>query len=285
VGISSAVLGWLAALLQVLQYTNVTGVMPLPGTDSDENGGVNPVYWTHDYLENYWAYQRTQIPVNIFICLFTSLALLGLTYCILFLKRVFRQYRRGVSDLPAFMLGCFLVGSIIPSVSLLQILGSSTTAALLSGVNGFPDDALQSLTIAYIVSQGTLLFQFSALFLFVSLGIILASVLSLRTGELPIKFAYTGIATAILGFVSFILELATSQVEGNSPIAVAFGVFLILFAVIMLPIWTFWLAMLLPRLKLEEQINAGTELSLSRKEEQNDQNDQTESTNSANLNA
>jgi len=262
VGVFSAIFLFISSLLQVLQLAEVTGVQPKAQTYQGNSTTADQVYWTHEYLEDFWIYRRSQLGVDITIGLLMSIALLGLAYIVLCLKRVFRRYKGGDSDLPGFMLGCFAIGAILPSLSILQSLGGSTTAAVIAGVPEFPDEAFQSLQISYILNQGRSLYDQSAVFIFVSVGMLIAGILSVETGELPQGHAVLGFLTAVFGLISFALEVVTFQANGGA-VVYGFAAFVVIWGMFLVPIWTLWLGVLLPRLKEQQKASASQEVALS----------------------
>jgi len=152
------------------------------------------------------------------------------------------------------MVACFFIGALLPSLETLQQLGTTTTADWITGWDNFPDEGFKLLYISSLLSSGRGLYLFSMQFLMVSVGLILASHLSLVTQELPKSHAIFGIITSIVGFITFILEIVTFQVGGG--IGIALLISLILWGVILMPIWTIWLGVELRRLKSEQRRDA-----------------------------
>jgi len=85
-------------------------------------------------------------------------------------------------------------------------------------------------------------------FFFVPIGLILVSHLSFRTGELPRKHAAFGILTALVGFITFFCEIAIYNLV-DTTVSVAYGIALLFYGVILLPLWTIGLGVELRRLK------------------------------------
>ncbi len=48
---------------------------------------------------------------------------MGLAYCVLCLKKIFKRYQGGKSDLPDLMLMCFLFGSLMLAYEFIANLG------------------------------------------------------------------------------------------------------------------------------------------------------------------
>jgi len=248
IAILSAVCIWLAALIQALQFFGLTG-------------GIVPEYSQQDYvnrlrtldpptLRTYWIYKRSQLGVDFIIDLLGALGLAGLAYCVIILKRVFKKYKGGASDVPAFMVGCFAIGAIIPALQFLQSLGYTTAADILSQVNGLPDVGLQALHVSYNINRGGTFYLFSMQFICVSIGLILSSVLSFQTGDLPKAHAVIGLIAAFFGVLTFIFELVSFNVGSGT--GYALGAFVLLYGIIFLPIWTVWLGAELRKIKAQQ---------------------------------
>jgi len=249
VAIASAVCIWLAALLGVLQAFGVTGSSSAPTPNF--RGNIT-LYHSLDpkTLRDYWEWKRGQKGTDISISLFGSAGLAGLAYCVLVLKRVFKRFKGGTSDIPAFMTGCFFLGAFLPAVEFLQTLGVTTTCDAISAWEGLPDHGIAALHITYQVTRGLAFYLWSMQFIFLSVGLATTSYLSFSTGFLSKKHAILGIITSVLGFLSFIMEVVVFNVQQRET-GYAFGVILLLHSVILLPIWTIWLGVELRRLKHE----------------------------------
>jgi len=246
VAIISAILVWIAAILQVLESFGVIG--DDPEFEPEQIRILDPAA-----VRSYWEYKRSQMQVDIWITLFFSLGLLGLSYCVLCLKRVFKRYAGGDSDLPAFMVGSFFVGAALPCIELLESIGSTSFANLIASTPNFPDVGYQALQIAHTLQLGTGLFLISAQFLFVSIGLSIASFLTFQTKELPVHHGRMGAITATIGFLAFIFEV-TAFASGPNPTSIVFGILVILWGLIFLPIWLVWLGVLLKQLKTEQDV-------------------------------
>jgi hypothetical protein len=260
VAIASAVCIWIAALLGVLQAFDVTGS---DGTRPD----FNQTLWRSldpKTLRDFWHWKRDQKGTDISITLFGSAGNAGLAYCVLVLKRVFRRYKGGTSDIPAFMAGCFFLGAFLPAVEFLQNLGMTTTADQISAYDGLPDVGIQALHVTYLTTRGLSFYLWSMQFVLISIGLSITSYLSWTTGELSRKHAVLGIITAIFGFLSFIFELVVFNVP-NAGTGYTFGITLLLHGFILLPIWTIWLGIELKRLKSEQSSDTseGMDVKLS----------------------
>jgi len=245
----SAISIWLAALLQTLQSFGVTHDENAEQPSFNETVVANFRRLDPPTLRQYFNFRKSQGNVDVAIDLLFALGLLTLAYCVLCLKRVFKRWTKE-SDLPNFMTGCFFIGSLLPSLSLLQTVGNTTTCNWIAGWPNLPDDGIQILYVANVLNQGTNIYLLSMMFLFISIGLALTSYLSWKTADLPRKHAILGGVTAGCGFVAFILEVTTFQSTGTG---LAFGVFLLLWGIILLPAWTVWLGVELRRLKIEER--------------------------------
>jgi len=254
VAIVSGVFIWIAALMQVLQSTGATGG---PKSPDFSDQAVRNLTHALDVptLKQFWVYKRHQLAVDTCVNLFTSGGLLGLAYCVLILKRVFKRWKGGDSDLPGFMTGCFFFGAILPSIQLLQSLGALTSADSISAWKTLPGNGLQSLYIAFALQRGSGIYLFSIQFLLVSIGLALASYLSIKTGELPARHAVMGYVTAAAGFLTFILEIIAFNAAQRAS-SITFGICLLLYGVVLLPIWTIWLGVELRRLKQDLKAQA-----------------------------
>jgi len=243
---------WIAAIIQTLEAFEVTA--------SDEvdppliNSTTVYMYRKLDpqTLKNYFAYKRTQMGYDISIDLLFSLGFLCLAYCVLCLKRVFKRYKHGNTDVPNLMAGLFFFGALIPSLTFLDSVGNTTTASWISGWPGLADEGFQILYISSIMNQGKTLYLYSMQFLFISLGLALASYLSWNTAQLPRKHAVLGYVTSAVGFLTFIFEISSFQAERGNPVVLVFGLGILLWGIILLPSWTIWLGVELRRLKDEE---------------------------------
>jgi len=214
-----------------------------------------------DALKTYWKYRSDQHGVDITVTLFYSAGLAALAYCAVVLKRVFKRYKQGTSDLPNFMSVCFIIGAFLPAVQFLQGLGLDTSADNISEWTELPDNALQALTVSFLASRGMAIYLFSLEFVFVSTGIALASFLSIKTEELPRKHAIMGIITASCGGLAFIFEIVVFNVEGL-PLGIVFGITVLLYGVIFLPSWTIWLGVELRRLKQEQAVTKAEKMDV-----------------------
>jgi len=259
--IASGILIWLAALLQALQAFGATGG-PSPPQFGNYTSRSSMQSLNYSTLEQFWAWKRSQLGVDVTIDLFTSAGLIGIAYCVLILKRIFRRYKNGDSDLPGFMSACFFIGSILPSVQLLQMLGSSTTSDLISDWSQLPPEGLQMLYITYLVVHGSGTFLFGMQFLFVSFGLFVCSFLSFQTHELPSKHAVLGFIASFFGFLTFILDIVIFNATKREAF-IAFGVFLFIYGVILLPIWIIWLGVELRILKRNQQVDNSSGLSVN----------------------
>jgi len=263
VAICSAGLIWLAAILQVLQSVGVT-----PGPKQPNFGNKNTRSLLRQLdtatLIQYWQYKAGQLKTDTSIDIFYSAGLFSLAYCVLILKRVFRRFKNGDSDIPGFMSGCFFFGALFPSIQLLQSLGTTTIADGISQWKNLPATGLQSLYISYNLQRGSGIYLFSSQFIFVSIGLILASYLSLKTDELPAKHAILGFITAFFGLLCFMTEVITFNVDGRGA-AITFGICLLIYGVICLPVWILWLGIELKRLKQDRdaQKAEGMDLNLN----------------------
>jgi len=255
----SAIAIWIAALLQALQSFGVTHDENIEAPNFNSTTAELLRKLDPPTLRQYWAFKKSQASIDISIDLLFSLGLLSLAYCVLCLKRVFRRWTKD-SDLPNFMTGCFFFGALIPSLQFLQTVGSTTTSNWVAGWQGLPDVGFQILYVSNVLDQGRGLYLLSVQFLFISIGMSIVSHLSWKTGDLPKKHAILGGITAAVGFVTFLLEFLTFQAAGTGA---AFGIFILLWGIILLPIWTIWLGVELKRLKEEVQRDRDTGRALN----------------------
>jgi len=255
IAVLSAVSIWVAAFLQCLQAFNATGGnAPDRGDTSYSNGlrSLDPAT-----LRLYWAYKRSQLGVDVVINLLAALGLAGLAYCVLILRRIFKRYKNGTSDLPAFMSASFFIGALLPSIEFLQSLGFTTTADLYSQIPELPDTGIQALHIAYNVDRGSTLYLFCSQFICVSAGLLISSYLSYTTLELPRKHAILGFVTSFFGFLAFIFAIAAFNAN---VVGIAFGIVIIIYGVFLLPIWTIWLGIELRKVKEAQKRDAASNL-------------------------
>jgi len=260
VAIVSAVCIWISALLGVLQAFGVTGSDAAP----PPNFQNQTLFHSLDppTLRSYWAWKRAQRGTDIAMSLFASAGLAGLAYCVLVLKRVFKRYKGGHSDVPALMAGCFFLGAFLPAVEFMQTLGLTTTSDSISAYEGLPDVGIQALHVSYQATRGLAFYLWSMQFVFISVGLSVTSFLSFSTGQLSRKLAVVGIITAVTGFLTFIFEVVVFNVQSRET-GYTFGIVLLLHQVILLPIWTVWLGIELKRLKQEQTADANDELDVN----------------------
>jgi len=247
VAILSAIAIWVAALMQALQAFGVTH------DESVEFPRGNETLWQSldpKTMRGFWTFKQSQGGIDGAIDILFSLGLLCLTYCVLCLKRVFRRWTKD-SDLPNFMTGCFFFGAIVPCLQFLQTVGTTTTSNWVANWQDLPDVGYQILYVSNVLEQGGGIYTLSVQFLFVSIGIVIASHLSWKTGDLPKKHAILGGITAACGFVTFILEFLTFQSAGTDA---AWGFFILIWGIILIPIWTIWLGVELKRLRDEVDV-------------------------------
>jgi len=251
VAIFSALCVWIAALLQALQTFGLTGSNQAL---RDATFRANLQALDYDTLQSFWAYRRDQLGIDVMIDLLTAAGLLGLAYCVLVLKRVFKRYKAGDSDLPGFMTGCFFIGALIPSVDLAQSIGNTTIADFMSQQANLPPVGLQALYVAYNVTRGSGLYLFSCQFIFISIGLAICAHLEFNTLEIPFRHGVMSSITAAFGLLTFVLEIITFNVSG--PVAAyMFGISLLIYGLILLPIWTIWLGIELRRLKQDQAVD------------------------------
>jgi len=243
---------WIAALLQALQAFDLTGSTRPDYSDGNMGSKLRSLDYTT--LRDYWNWRDQQLGVDVTIDLLSSAGLLGLAYIVLILKRVFKRYKGGESDLPNFMTACFFIGAILPSIQFLQALGYTTSADWISQWSEIPPAGLQALYVAFSVQRGGGLYLFSMQFLFVPFGLACATYLTYKTQELPTKHAILGGITSGFGFLTFILELTAFNVT-TMPVGIVFGFFVLIYGIILLPAWTIWLGIELKRLKSEQRIH------------------------------
>jgi len=255
----SAIAIWIAALLQGLQAFGVTHDEAVEAPNFNATTGALLRQLDPPTLRQYWAFKKSQAGIDYSIDLLFSLGLLCLAYCVLCLRRVFKRWTKE-SDLPNFMTGCFFFGALIPSLQFLQTVGSTTTSNFVAGWEGLPDIGFQILYVSNVLDQGRGLYLLSVQFLFISIGMAIVSHLSWKTGDLPKKHAILGGITSAVGFVTFLLEFLTFQAAGTGA---AWGIFILLWGIILLPIWTIWLGVELKRLKEEVQRDIDTGRSLN----------------------
>jgi len=248
VAILSALCVWIAALLQALQTFGLTGSGP---SLRDPTFRANLRALDYNTLQAYWNYRRDQLGIDVMVDLLTAAGLLGLAYCVLVLKRVFKRYKAGDSDIPGFMTGCFFIGALIPSVDLAQSIGNTTIADFMSQQQELPPVGLQALYVAYNVTRGSGIYLFSCQFIFISIGLAICAHLEFNTLEIPARHAIMSAITAAFGTLTFILEVITFNVDGPVP-AYMFGISLLIYGLILLPIWTIWLGIELRRLKQDQ---------------------------------
>jgi len=257
----SAMLIWLAALLQILQSTGATGQFTPPpmrnGTDWEADPSARVQVW-----RQHMEYENGQLALNIAIGGFLSFGTFGLAYCVLCLKKIYKKYAAGRSDLPDMMLICFLFGSLMLAYEFIASLGSEIVIVLasvqsLNNINSMSiekfEDIAETIEISSQVNNGRKILIFALLFILLSVGVLLSSLMSMRTGMLSVKHARLGIVTAVSGFLCFLTEviLLTSLVFESTTAghAIPFAVFLVIFGLILMPIWTVWLGFELARLK------------------------------------
>jgi len=261
VAIISAMLIWLAALIQILQSTGATGEFTPPpmrnGTDWETDPLERQQVW-----RQHMEYENEQLSLNIAIGTFLSFGTFGLAYCVLCLKKIYKKYAAGRSDLPDMMLICFLFGSLMLAYEFIASLGSEIVIVLasiqsLNSINSMTpakfEDLAENIEMSSQINNGRKILIFALLFILLSVGVLLSSLMSLRTGMLNVKHARLGFVTAAAGFCCFITEvvvLTSLVVETTTPAhAIPFAIFLVIFGLILMPIWTIWLGFELARLK------------------------------------
>jgi len=245
VAILSAVCIWVAAILQALQFFNATGGTA-PTFDRDYGNKLRSL--DPATLRSYWEYRRSQLGIDFIIDLLAALGLAGVAWCVVILKKIFRNYKGGHSDLPGFMVGCFAIGAIIPALQFLNSIGYTTAADIITRSDQLPDVGIQAVHIAYNVARGGTFYLFSVQFICVSVGLILSSIMTFSTLELPKPHAIVGFITAAFGILTFIFEIVTFN-AGNRGTGITLGVFVLLYGIIFLPIWVVWLGSELKKMK------------------------------------
>eukprot|EP01113_Clastostelium_recurvatum_P047320 TRINITY_DN841_c0_g1_i1.p1 TRINITY_DN841_c0_g1~~TRINITY_DN841_c0_g1_i1.p1 ORF type:complete len:268 (-),score=46.86 TRINITY_DN841_c0_g1_i1:44-847(-) len=243
VAIASSVCVWVAALLSVLSSFGAIGHRA--DVDYLKVQELDPTA-----LRAMWLNRRDQLQIDIWTNLFYCIGLFGMAYCLLCLKRVFKRMS-GHSDLPAFMTGCFFVGAVLPTLQLLQMMGTLMAANWMTSTPNFPDVGFQALHVGYMLRMGAGLFFVSSQFLFVSIGIAISSHLSFKTGELSAHHARLGVVIAVVGLLAFVFEVAAFAFYG--PLGIVFGILAILWGIILVPAWLIWLGVLLVGLKEDQQ--------------------------------
>jgi len=249
VAILSAILIWLGTILSVLQILELTGGSPRPDFNSDTSKNFRKL--DVPTLKLFWKYRSDQLPVDFFINVFISAGLMCLAYCVIILKRVFRRYRGGKSDIPNFMAGCFFLGAALPSLAILQLLGYTSAADYTSQWENLPDSGLQALHISYITAQGGSIYLWSTEFLLIPIGLFLCSLLAISTGDLSRRHAIWGIVTGVVGLLTFVMEVTAFNVSSPG-VSITLAIVYLGYGVILLPVWTLWLGVILRRIKHDE---------------------------------
>jgi hypothetical protein len=261
ISIFSAICVWLAAFIQTFEAfrPDLTGDDFPDGFSPQGLSTLDPTA-----IRALWNYRRSQLYTDVAIDLLFAVGLFGLSYCVLCLKRVFKRYKGGESDLPSFMVLCFFIGAVLPSIQVMESIGATAMASAMISTPGYPDVGFQAVQVAHLLQQGSGLFFISAQFLFVSMGLAITSHLSFQTGELPVHHARMGAITSAMGFLVFIFEIVVIFTGGIPAIAGIFGIATLLFGFVLLPSWLIWLGVELVRLKKEAEVsrNAGDDSSL-----------------------
>eukprot|EP01112_Ceratiomyxa_fruticulosa_P001832 TRINITY_DN119_c0_g1_i1.p1 TRINITY_DN119_c0_g1~~TRINITY_DN119_c0_g1_i1.p1 ORF type:complete len:276 (+),score=31.23 TRINITY_DN119_c0_g1_i1:228-1055(+) len=241
---------WIAGILQIIEALkpDLTG-MPSPTFDDGKLYELDP-----DAIKQLWEYRTSQLYMDVGIDLCFAIGLLSLSYCVLCLKRVFKRYKGGESDLPSFMVGCFFVGAILPSIQVMESIGATAMASVLVRTPNYPVAGYQAVQVAHLIQQGSGIFLISCQFLFVSLGLAISSYLSLKTGELPAHHARMGAITSAVGFLVFIFEVVSVFSGVTRVVPIIFGLTTIVYALVLLPMWLVWLGVELVRLKKESKV-------------------------------
>jgi len=249
VAIISSICVWISALLQTLQAFNFTG-----GTAPEFNVETGALSRSLDinFLKSYWAWKRDQRGVDVLIVLLLAIGLFGLSYCTLVLKRVFKRYKHGDSDIPGFMAGCFFLGATLCGISLLNTLGNTTTADFISSWAELPDVGLQALHISFTLNRGSFLYMFSSQFILIPVGLLLYAYLAITTSDMSPRHAIFGVVVAMFGLLTFAFLLIVFNTT-EMALSAVFGVILLIYGVLLLPIWMIWLGIELRRIKQEQK--------------------------------
>jgi len=264
-------------LLQILQSSNVVGTSrPDPVALN-----LNMSQWSSNvtvrasYLRAYWPYQNDQLAFDVPIGFFMCMGLAGLSYCVLCLKKVFKKYKRGRSDLPDMMLLCFVFGCLMTAYEFLANIGSEATVAVFASFitnandDSFLDQTSTAMMSSSILNTGRKIFIFALLFLFLSIGVLLAAIMGKTTGMLSKRHSHLGFVTSVFGFLTFVTEIALIGAlyfgisNGNEEVFYPFLATEVCFGLILMPIWTIWLGVELARLKEEYVFKRDDDVALT----------------------
>jgi len=260
VAIVSALFIWVAALIEILQYSGaIGGTFERPDWDNSPNATAPSTTERAAALRDLWDFQRDQLKVDIPQGLIFVIGLILLAYTVLCLKKVFKSYEGGRSDIPDLMLLAFVFGALIIAYEFVADLGSEAAVALASRrlVDMTSDeDELVSTSISILASQlvgwGRKLFIFALGVFLLSFGTFLAAILTRRTRIISGKHAVLGFVTTIIGWVTCALEIreiSSIYFEFSASYTWAFVAFMAMWGLILMPIWTIWLGFELTKIK------------------------------------
>lgn len=143
------------------------------------------------------------------------------------------------------MLSAFVCSAGISLLEFLFRAGMVSTSNWLASWAAVTDyttdpEPIKMLTISYFLVNGQTTWAFAADDLFLGIGLLTASFLTWRYGQLPITHAWIGAATGVLSVVNFILELA--RFGEWSKLSLASSIVYAIVGFVLLPIWLIYLA-------------------------------------------
>jgi len=200
------------------------------------------------YLKALWAWNRENFPWFLLIDACICFAMLLLVHVAMCLKKCFP---RGQGMGRTLMANAFIIGAIIPTVEFLQDLGSTSAADWISS-NDPPlgDNAWISLQISWLLAVSRSLYLYAMLYVFLAFGFGFFGWLTLKDRPfqgaqgLAKLVAVLGLAVAFLGIIVLGLEVS---VFFDTSLAVPFGIFVMFWAMIGMPIWLLGAGALLSR--------------------------------------
>jgi len=174
-------------------------------------------------------------------------------------------FPRGQGMGRTLMANAFIIGAIIPAVEFLQDLGSTSAADYISSTSPELDnDAWISLQISWLLAVSRSLYLYAMLYVFLAFGFGFFAWITLKDRPfqgaqgLAKLIAVLGLAVAFIGIIVLGLEVA---VFFNTDLAVPFGIFIMFWAMIGMPVWLLGAGALLARA-------TSVSMHLSQREEQ-----------------
>lgn len=252
---------FLAALVDALLFFGVTAGPP-----------PDPLFFEFDYrssrvsattaldpsyLEKSWQWNLDAFPSMLASDFLLAIGL----FCVAYVSWVLTKAYRATGGMAAkIMLIFFMLGAVVPAVGFLQNLGSTSAGDRIFSSWSDPynayatENVLVALELSFLMSMGRSVWIQATLYILLGggfwfcgfLGLIHSS--ELRQVRLPRAFKWHSIFSFIIGFLGFVVFAVDVAKFFVKELYVFYGFLTVIYLVLMIPAWTVWLGLLLPKI-------------------------------------